>query len=98
MRDLVKKTGETITLNTITGDQRICIEVFDTPSPLMSIVGTGEQRPLLSGATGKILLAHMNKVEIDRIYRKTATNNRPIGRRWTGSSRDSANRLRIDQQ
>lgn len=77
MLDLVKKSGETVTLNTIAGDQRICIEVLDTPAPLMSIVRTGEQRPLLHGATGKILLAHMSKAEIDRIYRKASPGKRP---------------------
>jgi DNA-binding IclR family transcriptional regulator len=77
MLDLVKKSGETVTLNTITGDQRICIEAFDTPAPLMSIVRTGEQRPLLYGATAKILLAYMSKAEVDRIFRKTPSNKRP---------------------
>src|SRR6185369_17217555 len=77
MRELVKTIGETVTLNTLSGDQRICIEVFDTPAPLMSIVRTGEQRTLLSGATGKIMLAYVSKTEIDRIFRKTPANKRP---------------------
>jgi DNA-binding IclR family transcriptional regulator len=77
MLELVKKSGETVTLNTITGDQRICIEVCDTPAPLMSIVRPGEQRPLLYGATAKILLAYMSTAEVDRIFRKSPTNKRP---------------------
>jgi DNA-binding IclR family transcriptional regulator len=77
MLDLVKKSGETVTLNTIADYQRICIEAFDTPAPLMSIVRTGEQRPLLYGATAKILLAYMSKAEVDNIFRKTPANNRP---------------------
>jgi DNA-binding IclR family transcriptional regulator len=77
MLDLLEKSGETVTLNALTGDQRICIEAFDTPAPLMSIVRTGEQRPLLYGATAKILLAYMSKAEVDRIFRKTQANERP---------------------
>ena len=71
MLDLVKRTGETVTLNTVANDQRLCIEVFDTPSPLMSIVRAGEQTPLLRGATGQVLLAHLPKEDVDRIWRET---------------------------
>jgi len=77
MRDLVQKTLETITLNTVAQGQRLCIEVFDTPSPLMSIVREGEQTPLLHGATGKILLAYLSSSEIDRIFREAPASKRP---------------------
>jgi DNA-binding IclR family transcriptional regulator len=77
MLDLVHKTTETITLNTIAQGQRLCIEVFDTPAPLMSIVREGEQTPLLHGATGKILLAYLGSSEIDRIFRETPASKRP---------------------
>jgi IclR family transcriptional regulator, KDG regulon repressor len=77
MLDLVEKTGETITLNTIANGQRLCIEVFDTPAPLMSIVRAGEQMPLLHGATGKILLAYLSSSDLDRIFRETPPSKRP---------------------
>jgi DNA-binding IclR family transcriptional regulator len=77
MRDLVQKTTETITLNTVAHGQRLCIEVLDTPAPLMSIVREGEQTPLLHGATGKILLAYLSSSEIDRIFRETPASKRP---------------------
>lgn len=77
MLELVKETGETVTLNTIANDQRLCIEVFDTPSPLMSIVRAGEQASLLRGATGTILLAYLPKDDFDRIWRETPAANRP---------------------
>lgn len=77
MLDLVKKSGETVTLNTIANNQRLCIEVFDTPAPLMSIVRQGEQMTLLHGATGKILLAYVDKPELDRIYRDAPASQRP---------------------
>jgi len=77
MLDLVKKSGETVTLNTVANNQRLCIEVFDTPAPLMRIVRQGEQSPLLHGATGKILLAYLSKAELDQIFRETPANKRP---------------------
>jgi DNA-binding IclR family transcriptional regulator len=77
MLDLVKKTGETVTLNTIANDRRLCIEVFDTPAPLMSIVREGEQQTMLHGATGKILLAYLSSSELDRIFRETPAAKRP---------------------
>jgi DNA-binding IclR family transcriptional regulator len=67
MGELVKLTGETITLNTVAGDERLCIEVFDTPAPLMSIVKQGERAPLIYGATGKTLLAYLDQKRIDRL-------------------------------
>jgi len=77
MLDLVQKTGETVTLNAIGNSQRLCIEVFDTPAPLMRIVRAGEQMPLLHGATGKILLAYLSSSELDRIFRETPPSQRP---------------------
>lgn len=67
MTELVKLTGETITLNTVVGDERLCIEVHDTPAPLMSIVKQGERAPLIYGATGKILLAYLEQKRIDEL-------------------------------
>lgn len=69
MSALVKETGETITLNTIAGHERLCIEVFDTPSPLMNIVRQGERVPLVYGATAKILLAYMSEADVDAAIR-----------------------------
>lgn len=68
MLRLTEETGETITLNTISAHQRLCIDVVETPSPLMAIVRPGEQVSLLRGATGKILLAYMTPEKREEIY------------------------------
>lgn len=68
MLRLTEETGETITLNTINAHQRLCIDVVETPSPLMAIVKQGEQVSLLRGATGKILLAYMTPEKREEIY------------------------------
>lgn len=76
MAELVKTTGETITLNTVLGDERLCIEVFDTPAPLMTIVKQGERAPLIRGATGKGLLAYMDKSRIDALAKDMSASDR----------------------
>jgi IclR family transcriptional regulator, KDG regulon repressor len=67
MAEVCKKTGETITLNIRSGIERICVDVIDTPSPLMTIVRPGEHVSLLHGATARLLLAYVSEVEIDDI-------------------------------
>lgn len=67
MIDVNRATRETITLNVAAGGERICLEVVDTPSPLMTIVRPGEHVPLLYGATARILMAHMSEEERERV-------------------------------
>lgn len=71
MIEVARETGETVTINAITGHQRLCLDVIDTPSPLMTIVRAGEQLPLLHGATGKALLAYRGADEITKIIAAT---------------------------
>ncbi|NYT79285.1 IclR family transcriptional regulator [Alcaligenaceae bacterium] len=59
MTEVNRITGETITLNVASRNDRVCLEVVDTPAPLMAIVRPGEHVPMLFGATGRILLASM---------------------------------------
>ncbi len=67
MIEIAGKTGETVSLNSISGNARLCIEVIDTPAPLMHIVRPGEHVPLLYGASGKILLAYMDEAELSQV-------------------------------
>ncbi len=71
MIEVARETGETVTINALSGHQRLCIDVINTPSPLMTIVGPGEQLPLLHGATGKALLAYRTVDEITEIIAAT---------------------------
>jgi DNA-binding IclR family transcriptional regulator len=70
MLDVSEKTGETITLNTRSGLERICIDVVDTPASLMTIVRPGEHVSLLFGATARLLLAYLTDAEIDEVIAK----------------------------
>lgn len=59
MLDVNHRTGETITLNARLKNERVVIDVVDTPAPLMAIARAGEHIPLARGAAGCILLAFM---------------------------------------
>jgi len=63
LEETARASGETVTLNTARGRERVCIDVVDTPSPLMSIAKPGEHRPLVDGATAKLLLAYLPRSE-----------------------------------
>lgn len=76
MVEINELTGETITLNEISEFERVCIEVVDTPAPLMTIVSLGDHVPLLFGATGRMLLAYMSDEELDLVLKKTPNGNK----------------------
>jgi DNA-binding IclR family transcriptional regulator len=64
-----EQTRETITLNTIVGNERMVLEVVDTPSPLMSMARLGQHMPLLLGASSRILMAYMEPDELNRVLK-----------------------------
>lgn len=63
MVEIGEKTGETVSLNSVVGMDRVCIDVVEASSRLTHIVNLGEHAPLYYGATGKVLLAHLSKDE-----------------------------------
>ena len=68
MFELARHTNETITLNMANGRDRTCIDVIDTPSPLMSMARPGQQVRLDGkGATGKMLMAHLPAKELHKM-------------------------------
>ena len=68
MFELARQTNETITVNMASGRERTCIDVIDTPSPLMSLARPGQHVPLDGkGATGKTLMAHLPKTELEKL-------------------------------
>lgn len=71
MTELAHKTGDTVTINMLSGYERVCIDVVDTPSPLMAILRPGERRPLVQGATGKVLLAYLTPEELNTALKAT---------------------------
>lgn len=64
-----EQTSETITLNTIVGNDRMVLEVVDTPAPLMSMARPGQHMPLYLGASSRILLAYMEPQDLERVVK-----------------------------
>ena len=62
-------TRETVTLNTVVGNERMVLDVIDTPSPLMSMARPGQHMPLLLGASSRILMAYMEPDELERVLK-----------------------------
>ena len=79
MVEVSRLTSETIALNTVSGNERICIEAMDTPSPLMSIAHPGDHVPLLFGAAGRILMAYMDEKELSAVL-KSSPGSRSVDR------------------
>ena len=64
-----EQTSETITLNTIVGNERMVLEVVDTSSPLMSMARLGQHMPLLLGASSRILMAYMAREQLEAVLK-----------------------------
>ncbi|CAM5787053.1 IclR family transcriptional regulator [Ottowia pentelensis] len=64
-----EQTSETITLNAIVGNDRMVLEVVDTPAPLMSMARPGQHMPLYLGASSRILLAYMESQDLERVVK-----------------------------
>jgi len=69
MLEVNEQTKETITLNTVAGNERMVLDVVDTPSPLMSMARPGQHMPMLLGAASRILMAHMEPQELERVLK-----------------------------
>jgi len=50
-------TGETVSLHTFLGDERVCIAELVSPEPIRMESGVGHVHPLFAGAAGKALIA-----------------------------------------
>ncbi|NYE23142.1 IclR family transcriptional regulator [Pigmentiphaga litoralis] len=64
MVELADASKETVSLHTIIGRNRVCIDAVSTASALRSVVQPGEQVPLLAGSASKVLMAYLPKKEL----------------------------------
>jgi DNA-binding IclR family transcriptional regulator len=69
MLEVNEQTKETVTLNAAFGNERMVLEVVDTPSPLMSMARLGQHMPMLLGAASRILLAYMEPQELEEVLK-----------------------------
>jgi DNA-binding IclR family transcriptional regulator len=87
IRDLSGQTGETVNLNVVIDRHRVCIEKAESTHDIRHFVELGRPLPLYGGASGMVLLAHLDEAEIEAVM---ADGLRPL----TPRTITSANRLR----
>lgn len=56
---LAAATGETCSIHTIVGRERVCLDAVTAAAPLRSVVQPGEHVPLGGGSATKVLLAYL---------------------------------------
>jgi DNA-binding IclR family transcriptional regulator len=59
MVELSEKTRESVSLHTVDGRNRVCIDAVNAGSSLRTVTQPGEHIPLLGGSASKILMAYM---------------------------------------
>jgi DNA-binding IclR family transcriptional regulator len=71
LKILRDKTDETVYVFVIDGDQRVCLEKFESSHELRPILNIGSRYPLHAGSAGKLLLAWLSQERRDEIFSKT---------------------------
>lgn len=74
LEKLARACGESVTLSTVMGLERVCVDVVNTPSPLMSLTKPGEHIRLGVGATSLMLMASLPQPKLDRVLRSMPRN------------------------
>lgn len=72
MEDLNAQFGETVTLNVLQQDQRLCLGVVDGDSELRVVAEAGKTYPLSVGSSAKILMAFADADRRARLIAKLA--------------------------
>jgi DNA-binding IclR family transcriptional regulator len=72
MLQVNEQTTETIQLNAIVNNDRMVLEVVDTPAPLMSMARPGQHTKLYLGAASRIMMAYMAADELERVLKSNA--------------------------
>lgn len=67
MRSLCEKTNETVALNIMDGNDRVCIEKVDSSQSLRNVIPIGFRNPIYLAAAGKVLLAYSSNDIIHKI-------------------------------
>ncbi|WP_102348707.1 IclR family transcriptional regulator [Bacillus sp. Marseille-P3661] len=75
MRKLSEETSETISLNIADGNERVCIEIVESPLAIRNFSKVGQRNSLWVGASGKVLLAYLDESERKKIISYAESNN-----------------------
>ena len=71
MEHLAQASRETVHLNIIEGNLRICIDTIESPKVLKAGMPIGNQSPLYAGASAKCLLAFSTEAFQDHFFKTT---------------------------
>lgn len=66
MEHLLALTQETVHLNVIDNDKRICIDMLESPKDLKAVMPIGSRSPFHAGASSKCLIAFSRKEFIEK--------------------------------
>lgn len=69
--ELVRLTGETVSIQVIQGDHGLCVDVVESPQSIRLTISPGHSFPLHAGCAGKIILAFHEPAFVDRLLSKT---------------------------
>ncbi len=69
MKDLSKKTGETVLLDIPDGIKTICIDKVESNANIKFTCGIGKPVPIYAGALGKAILAYYPEEKIDNVIK-----------------------------
>ncbi|MDR3161475.1 MAG: hypothetical protein LBU28_07670 [Spirochaetaceae bacterium] len=70
MKELAQNTHETVSLQVISGFERVCICRFEGDYPITRHIKVGDKGPLMRGAAGKIIAAGLKDSELEPIIRR----------------------------
>jgi DNA-binding IclR family transcriptional regulator len=68
LAELRDTTGETSSLHLLVADRRVCVDGAESSHPVRRVVPLGESIPVQVGPSGKVLLAHLDPAERERVY------------------------------
>jgi DNA-binding IclR family transcriptional regulator len=71
MRELAARQRETVNLYVTRDIYRVCIAQQESPQPLRHVVHVGDELPLYSGATAKVLLRDASPALLTRVARSS---------------------------
>ncbi|MFG6117982.1 IclR family transcriptional regulator [Thalassobacillus sp. B23F22_16] len=70
LKKLSSLTNETVSLNVLQSNRRVCVEKVDGSEDIRQFVKLGYPYPLVRGASGKVLLAHCEENVIEEVIQE----------------------------
>lgn len=72
VRDFVRDDtfNESVSIYVVQGNHRVCVERVESTQPLRRVINIGDRLTLTRGASGRLLLAYLDKDKIKNILRE----------------------------